>query len=393
MSQKLTWYWKVLSASFSIPFEVFGYRISIGAWLRVTKDSMSVEKSSKQNGTESDYKHSPLRSGSREIRLLELHPGRYDDPLSGSERIVTLDSVTSQYDALSYVWGKPGDGGHTISIGAGNLILLPNLGAALRAFRSNTETRTIWADALCINQQDMHERNEQVGLMAEIYSNARSVLVWLGQPTSHSLLGMDVLSFLAGEVALDERAPWNRSPPGEIASALRDILERTYFQRVWVVQEAALGQRIQMRVGNITIHWANGHSMRRFLARIKLAEISPPWQGPLVDVDFRPLTELLEQSLGNTARRNGTIEKTTLLDLVHMMRHRHVTDVRDKLYGVMSLATPAEVARIVPDYSLSWEETYRRFYAVAEEQLLLNSCEALVDAQGNAAGGFGRVDA
>jgi hypothetical protein len=59
------------------------------------------------------------------------------------------------------------------------------------------------------------------------------------------------------------------------------------------------------------------------------------------------------------------------------MRHREVTDPRDKIFGVMGLATPAHVAGMVPDYSLTWAETYGKFYSLMEAQVLSNSSRAL----------------
>lgn len=56
-----------------------------------------------------------------------------------------------------------------------------NLGAALQKLRLPDGARKIWIDALCINQDDVLERNEQVRLMGEIYSRCSRVIVWLGQ--------------------------------------------------------------------------------------------------------------------------------------------------------------------------------------------------------------------
>jgi hypothetical protein len=174
--------------------------------------------------------------------LLELHPGSFDDPLSGSLKTVSLDAARDQYEALSYVWGAPHADKQTISLETGTLVVWPNLEVVLRSIRSNTHNRTIWVDALCIDQANYNERTEQIQLMAEIYSYAHTVLAWLGTSTAHSALGMEVLSFLTGDEPFDTNAPWSRFTPDQIVQALNDILERVYFRRMWVVQETALGQ-------------------------------------------------------------------------------------------------------------------------------------------------------
>jgi hypothetical protein len=58
--------------------------------------------------------------------------------------------------------------------------------------RSPDTDRALWMDALCINQEDVIERNQQVYLMGSIYSQAREVLVWLGPEKDNSDLAMDL---------------------------------------------------------------------------------------------------------------------------------------------------------------------------------------------------------
>ncbi|KAI1142446.1 heterokaryon incompatibility protein-domain-containing protein [Hypoxylon sp. FL0543] len=254
------------------------------------------------------------------------------------------------------------------------LPLRRNLTEVLHRIRHKQQPRTLWIDALCINQFDSAEQAQQLQLMADIYRGCKSVLVWLGIPTAHSALGMEFLSYLANSnIQIDsDSAPWNHFSPAESRAALQDILGRPYFQRLWVVQEAALAPRVVMQVGQLSLEWAHGPPTRKFLARLKMAELSPSWQHSeeLRDgVDSRPLRELLEQSLAADARRSGTVEVPSLLDVIHSLRHRRVTDPRDQIYAAMSLASPAEVADLVPDYSLSWEGTYQRFFDLVERQV------------------------
>lgn len=39
----------------------------------------------------------------------------------------------------------------------------------------------LWADAICINQDDVQEKGHQVNMMGKIYTKAIGVIVWLGQ--------------------------------------------------------------------------------------------------------------------------------------------------------------------------------------------------------------------
>lgn len=130
------------------------------------------------------YKKLPDRT----IRVLDLLPGSEMDPISAELRPVSFDNLET-YEALSYTWGTSDNkieiqvNGHPIEAG-------PNLFAAMTRFRDPTEIRTLWIDALCINQSSIEERTQQVRLMTLIYSKAAKVLVWLGESKNPAALDM-----------------------------------------------------------------------------------------------------------------------------------------------------------------------------------------------------------
>ena len=68
-----------------------------------------------------------------------------------------------------------------------------NLNAALRALRHTTEDRWLWVDAICINQEDIPERNQEVLRMMSIYRMAEHVIVWIGEPSEDSGVAIDHL--------------------------------------------------------------------------------------------------------------------------------------------------------------------------------------------------------
>ncbi|EMT68770.1 Heterokaryon incompatibility protein 6, OR allele, partial [Fusarium odoratissimum] len=68
-----------------------------------------------------------------------------------------------------------------------------NAAAALRRLRWKRKKRVLWIDAICINQADVDEKNTQVPLMQKIYGQGQNVLVWLGEPTDGSVLGMRLI--------------------------------------------------------------------------------------------------------------------------------------------------------------------------------------------------------
>lgn len=92
------------------------------------------------------YEYEPLL-GSREIRLLVLHPGRKNDDVSCDLKTVSLDDV-NEYEAISYTWGED-SGRHRVRCGNAVIDVTPNLYSALRQFRHKFKNQTLWADALC----------------------------------------------------------------------------------------------------------------------------------------------------------------------------------------------------------------------------------------------------
>jgi len=134
-----------------------------------------------------------LHSGSV-IRVLEIEVGSFVDPVRCKFHYADLDDLHLDYDALSYVWNKPRFAstdedmrkakvwcqGHELRISQ-------NLEQAIRHIRSSEELTFLWADALCINQDDTTERGHQVTLMASIYRRAQRTVVWLGDALGSEL--------------------------------------------------------------------------------------------------------------------------------------------------------------------------------------------------------------
>ena len=55
-----------------------------------------------------------------------------------------------------------------------------SLAGALFQLRYTNKHPILWADAVCINQEDKEEKCKQVKIMDHIYSHASQVLIWLG---------------------------------------------------------------------------------------------------------------------------------------------------------------------------------------------------------------------
>jgi hypothetical protein len=128
--------------------------------------------------------YQPL-TGADDMRVLELFPGQFNDDIRCDLRTVSIQQAP-KYGAVSYVWGNLDDK-RMISVNGFGFAITQNLELALRHFRDGTNSRTLWVDAICINQKDDGERNQQVSIMGDIYERCDPVLIWLGVPLREPL--------------------------------------------------------------------------------------------------------------------------------------------------------------------------------------------------------------
>ena len=181
----------------------------------------------------SSYSYSLLPPDGDNIRLLRLLPNEDEAaPLCCKLEKYSLQRPgqrTHLYEALSYVWGDP----HEILpiyVGENRLQLLitVNLHAALSRLRDHSFERIMWVDAICIDQDNPKERSQQVQLMAKIYNNAHRVIVWLGEEAVEIKGALQDIQLSANE----EFAERSKKEINE--RAIRSLLHRPWFQRIWV---------------------------------------------------------------------------------------------------------------------------------------------------------------
>ncbi|KAK1752009.1 heterokaryon incompatibility protein-domain-containing protein, partial [Echria macrotheca] len=220
-------------------------------------------------------------------RLLSLHPSPdRDAPLRCHIVHVNAQEVHQYpYKAISYAWGPPIFTASLFCFPARReLPITPTLESALRGFRLPSDIRTLWADAVCINQQDLDEKSVQVRRMSEIYSNAKYVRIWLGDTADDSDEAFRVIRLCEpgliwlsekctkenprdikfADLGIDEH-PFEGKHPNEITqavkrhitkrgeSALRRLFSRPWFGRRWVIQEAGLAQKGEIHCGSASL--------------------------------------------------------------------------------------------------------------------------------------------
>ncbi|KAK7978253.1 hypothetical protein PG988_005743 [Apiospora saccharicola] len=123
--------------------------------------------------------YTPLDKDTGEFRILQLHPGSWDDPIVCTTFCARLEDRPA-YTALSYAWGDPADS-REVQLNGHPIQITRNLFVALRRLRDSECVKNMWADALCINQADNEEKARQVSLMRNIYSGSTDATMRLGE--------------------------------------------------------------------------------------------------------------------------------------------------------------------------------------------------------------------
>lgn len=296
------------------------------------------------------------------IRVLTVSQGGPDDPIECTlkSRPLTVPEASlpqldrfDPYEALSYHWGSE-EASSKIKIYTDNLPktfpVRPNLHAALSQLRLPRKPRRLWIDAICINQNDNEEKNAQVSLMAEVFSKATSVCVWLGEASEDSNLA---LNFIDRIVNLDDfdRLVVDRRTPQEWA-ALSSLMKRPWFNRRWVVQEIARAARATLYCGDAYVDWADfadavslfeaveseEHAISKSIMRSELFNHIPDFLG---EIKFLGATRLVDAS-SNLFRKdkNGQVlERLLSLEaLISNLSAFEASRPHDTIYAVLNLA-------------------------------------------------------
>ena len=329
------------------------------------------------------YEYSALDEEASEIRLLTLLPGRFEDDIFITmETVVLTKEHTPQYEALSYVW-SPEENPIDISVKAGaakhsetfslldhsieqrldtcilgTISVTQNLATALSYLRKEAESRVVWIDAICVNQQDTAERNHQVKRMAAVYSMANPVIVWLG-PESHnstsalraidalgSLVQVNWKTYTLTSVSTRELITRSKNPfDDETWESVGDLLDRPWFKRLWIRQEVRLAGEAYLFCGNEAMLW---ESLRNAIFYLRRA-FMPKGISHLIDHCYE-----MSNYGGRTANTTNGLERE-----LQSARSASCTDPRDKIFAILSLADKWDTTGLHADYTKPVEAVFQ----------------------------------
>ncbi|KAF3763936.1 HET-domain-containing protein, partial [Cryphonectria parasitica EP155] len=263
------------------------------------------------------------------------------------------DDNCPEYETASYTWaGEDGDSTACCPVFFGPYwdvsLHTKNCWELLRFARPTRGIRLIWIDALCINQADIPERNEQVQKMGSIFSNCTRVVVYLGPdivenqaeggrfPTRHRL---HELPWHADQLSSSPLQPPARK-------SMQEVLSLRYFTRIWIIQELVLSPQAVIRIGHAD-----------FVADSRTPAISMKKIRPVLDGEraVMPWLHMVSQQ---------SLRVTDTLEALSIVRYSQATDPRDRLFGILGLIRHDQPeGRLQFDYSLSDEQLWIGFFA------------------------------
>ncbi|PQE21340.1 heterokaryon incompatibility protein [Rutstroemia sp. NJR-2017a WRK4] len=277
-----------------------------------------------------------------------------------------------RYEALSYTWGgndvcelahvqvegSQGRGETFATLG-----LRLNLASALRCLRYINEIRILWIDAICINQEDIEERNEQVKRMTNIYTLAHRVIAWLGTESTNSKHALATLHYIGRQLktttkggriiaAPDATEPnmWRNdhmpSLDQQTWQALGDFVERAWFYRLWCWQEIKLGgKHALIQCGGDMIPW---NDFWRAVLCLHTKDSSP--------------SILFRERCRHIVFLKHDAASHSLSNILDISRSKGCVNPRDKIYGLLGITPAYFSTNIMVDYSRPVEEVYKEAF-------------------------------
>ena len=345
-----------------------------------------------------EYHYSHIDSAHGEIRVLHVENGSKTDDIVCHFQHVHL-SQKPYYIALSYCWGSHQKRA-VIWLEGKSFKITMSVDAALRALRidkpgmgqdahsldcdevARAQSLVIWIDAICINQEDLDERSQQVKIMKNIYQLATQTIVWLGGNDEEAIIVQQLISRLQLEMAselgidvslrvldLQDRIRryklengfkfYPSTPPSKFLppfdspawNYLASFYAQPWFTRMWVIQEVNVSRYPLLAYGNRRLNWVAVAGVAKWLSA--------------VNIEFRSKRDkfaMLKYACFISTLTNGW----TMYNLLRLARHFNATDRRDKIFALLGISKE-EISRqppastLVPNYRLTVQEVYTNF--------------------------------
>ena len=257
------------------------------------------------------------------IRVLRLDPGLAPDHIRCVLRPLLLAYAEDRYATVSYTWGTEQET-RPIIVNGKLMDIRKNLHAFLSYVRAPDRPLNLWGEAICIGQLSIAEKGYQVQQMRRVYEGAKETYLWLGKP---STAVMNLLR-LAPE-NIHRLVPWSSSVT-DIVLGLTEIMDNPYWKRLCIIQEVFVSRAVQVRLGSIEVPWER-------LVQICKAAVSAIASNR--KSAFKAVDTLSSSSLIRINEQRSEAAPRSFSDLISSFGACLCTDVRDRVYGLLGLAS------------------------------------------------------
>ncbi|KZM20137.1 hypothetical protein ST47_g8701 [Ascochyta rabiei] len=309
------------------------------------------------------YIYRPLCS--EQFRLFTLFPAAdTQDPLRGMICSHSI-KVGVPYESVSYTWGSDAQTMHSISMPDGELQVRDSLKTVLTRLRKKEGSVVLWIDAICIDQENPHEKTHQIRKLPQIFQRATCTLAVISTEEKYHA-AMETLMQIRGNAVYgydSERWPDNLAkipaswagkdmPPitEDVWDSVVQFFKVAWFQRAWIVQEVIAAPSVKVVCGQWMVDWSDLFFTME-----------------LVDKRFRRTSKVDISAwksfkiLGEHREWEATKRRWPLLLLLETFRHTESGFMRDRFFSLLGLANDGNLAEFEPDYASPFEAIVCKF--------------------------------
>ena len=300
-----------------------------------------------------DSYNEPLRV--RLVELLEPIPG-------GRVRLTMVEDVDLceyEYSALSYEWGEK-TLSDEVEVNGSKMSVQRNLYLFLQTLNHKSYAR-LWVDAICIDQTNPRERTHQVSRMGEIYARASRVLAWLGPSCTRDEARF--IQMCNSESTYTDRNKEHIRHEDEISSILKQLCQRRYWSRLWILQELLLNADVMLFCG------VDDMRLGSFLVSCSV------YNPVLLETEA---TSHFARFFDYYRKHTKSSRNTCLLYVIQYFASAKCKLLHDKVYGLLGLAHSGLPRTI--DYDLPIESVFLDILESATPYSALGGCFELAKA-------------
>ena len=321
----------------------------------------------------SQYAYQPL--GRNKIRLITFE--KDSNPPAFSLRHCNMRRASGKYICLSYCWDVAVSP-HPVLCNGKELQVQTNLYDALIQLARRNGARDFWIDAICINQPDRDEKGSQIQLMGQIFERAASVFVWLG--TTSETENEDMMSLLnlrstsqfileneGRRVMVLDLVDVGLPPLDSLFwESLGNILRRSWFRRLWVIQEVTLNRSSFVLLGDQSLPFGCLYDPAVILYGLVSCEHVPSSLGASwAEINHVLLVAMLCRAITRLQfevpdRRTSSLSARTHL-LLAILRDQEVSHLADRVHGMLGMFKHKFVKTVATNADNTVAETYQSF--------------------------------